>query len=289
MHSRCLHKWLLSSTFFPGPVPTPVALARCALNSSQSFQRVRPIFWSNRPKAYITRTANWDAFPNGEREVDDTGVQCTAEDTVPKKVVANWDAHEPEGAAPRLWAGSATNTRVSFITMQTLGPSPSHGGSAVSLIACHRFTFPKHRIANHRLPLQALTCSASSIPSPSQPAVQNGCCQPVAQSPNPIPLFSCPPPSSSLLLPPPRSSSLLLPGRWGNSRSPAYATLSEHPFMRRHTSSDKRKQRARTAWGAELPGLEAVVDVFVKYCQGEVKLLPWAEMEDLHPETGPIK
>lgn len=77
-------------------------------------------------------------------------------------------------------------------------------------------------------------------------------------------------------------------GRWGNSRSPAYATLSEHPFMRRHTGSDKRKERARVAWGAELPGLDAVVDVFVKYCSGEVKLLPWAEMEELHPETGPI-
>ncbi|XP_055388622.1 methylenetetrahydrofolate reductase (NADPH)-like [Condylostylus longicornis] len=26
---------------------------------------VRPIFWSNRPKSYIHRTANWDDFPNG--------------------------------------------------------------------------------------------------------------------------------------------------------------------------------------------------------------------------------
>jgi hypothetical protein len=79
------------------------------------------------------------------------------------------------------------------------------------------------------------------------------------------------------------------PGRWGNSRSPAYATLSEHPFMRRHTSNDKRRERARAAWGAALPSLEAVTDVFVRYCQGDAKVLPWAEMEDLHPETGPIK
>ncbi|KIZ07768.1 5,10-methylenetetrahydrofolate reductase [Monoraphidium neglectum] len=78
-------------------------------------------------------------------------------------------------------------------------------------------------------------------------------------------------------------------GRWGNSRSPAYATLSEHPFMRRHTSNDKRRERARAAWGAALPSLEAVTDVFVRYCQGDAKVLPWAEMEDLHPETGPIK
>lgn len=26
---------------------------------------VRPIFWSQRPKSYIQRTASWDEFPNG--------------------------------------------------------------------------------------------------------------------------------------------------------------------------------------------------------------------------------
>lgn len=78
-------------------------------------------------------------------------------------------------------------------------------------------------------------------------------------------------------------------GRWGNAASPAYATLSEHPFMRRHTGSDKRRERAVAAWGAELPGLDAVTDVFVRYCRGDAKVLPWAEMEDLHPETGPIR
>jgi len=26
---------------------------------------VRPIFWSHRPKSYVTRTASWDEFPNG--------------------------------------------------------------------------------------------------------------------------------------------------------------------------------------------------------------------------------
>ena len=58
--------------------------------------------------------------------------------------------------------------------------------------------------------------------------------------------------------------------------------------MRRHTSNDKRRERARAAWGAELSGVQSVVDVFVAYCCGEVKLLPWAEMEELHPESGTI-
>lgn len=27
--------------------------------------QVRPIFWSNRPQSYISRTKDWDSFPNG--------------------------------------------------------------------------------------------------------------------------------------------------------------------------------------------------------------------------------
>jgi hypothetical protein len=59
--------------------------------------------------------------------------------------------------------------------------------------------------------------------------------------------------------------------------------------MRRHTGNDKRRERARAAWGAELEDVAAVTAVFVGYCTGDVKVLPWAEMEDLHAETGPIK
>jgi len=32
---------------------------------SRQKEEVRPIFWSNRPKSYIHRTASWDDFPNG--------------------------------------------------------------------------------------------------------------------------------------------------------------------------------------------------------------------------------
>jgi hypothetical protein len=28
-------------------------------------QTIRPIFWSNRPKAYLHRTLDWDTFPSG--------------------------------------------------------------------------------------------------------------------------------------------------------------------------------------------------------------------------------
>ena len=59
--------------------------------------------------------------------------------------------------------------------------------------------------------------------------------------------------------------------------------------MRRHTSSGKRRERALAAWGAELAGVQSVVDVFASYCRGDIKLLPWAEMEDLHAESEPIK
>lgn len=78
-------------------------------------------------------------------------------------------------------------------------------------------------------------------------------------------------------------------GRWGNSRSPAYGTLSDYQFMRRHTANDKRREAARAAWGAELAGEDDVADVFVRYCKGEIPILPWAELEGLHKETSLIR
>lgn len=32
---------------------------------TRSKEDVRPIFWANRPKSYLQRTATWDEFPNG--------------------------------------------------------------------------------------------------------------------------------------------------------------------------------------------------------------------------------
>jgi len=36
-----------------------------ALNMRKSSEHVRPIFWSNRPTSYMSRTSSWDDFPNG--------------------------------------------------------------------------------------------------------------------------------------------------------------------------------------------------------------------------------
>lgn len=57
-------------------------------------------------------------------------------------------------------------------------------------------------------------------------------------------------------------------GRWGNSASPAYGTLSDYQFMRRHTANEKRAEKAKAAWGTSLTSLQDVYDVFVKYTSG---------------------
>jgi methylenetetrahydrofolate reductase (NADPH) len=33
--------------------------------SGRSNEEVRPIFWAIKPKSYISRTQEWDEFPNG--------------------------------------------------------------------------------------------------------------------------------------------------------------------------------------------------------------------------------
>ncbi|KAG2433005.1 hypothetical protein HXX76_008732 [Chlamydomonas incerta] len=68
-------------------------------------------------------------------------------------------------------------------------------------------------------------------------------------------------------------------GRWGNTRSPAYGALSDHQFMRRHSTSEARREKARAAWGAAPATVDDVKQVFVKYINGEVSMLPWSEME----------
>lgn len=46
-------------------VPRPLPWRHVPASGQRAQERVRPIFWSNRPRSYISRTANWDAFPNG--------------------------------------------------------------------------------------------------------------------------------------------------------------------------------------------------------------------------------
>ena len=45
-------------------------------------------------------------------------------------------------------------------------------------------------------------------------------------------------------------------------------TLSDYQFMRRHTGSQKRAEKAKEAWGASLNSLQDVYRVFTKYTSG---------------------
>lgn len=60
--------------------------------------------------------------------------------------------------------------------------------------------------------------------------------------------------------------------RWGNAKSPAYGTLNDYQFMRRHTSSSKRAEKAKQCWGASLNKTDDVAKVFVKYSEGQCVL-----------------
>lgn len=58
--------------------------------------------------------------------------------------------------------------------------------------------------------------------------------------------------------------------RWGNAKSPAYGTLSDYQFMRRHSASQKWLEKAKAAWGASLSSVADVIAVFVNYCSGQL-------------------
>ena len=57
--------------------------------------------------------------------------------------------------------------------------------------------------------------------------------------------------------------------RWGNAHSPAYGTLSDYQFMRRHSTSSKRREKARQQWGESLDSIQDIIEVFVRYTSGE--------------------
>ena len=42
-----------------------ISLLFQSLTSKRRTETTRPIFWSNRQRSYVTRTADWDEFPNG--------------------------------------------------------------------------------------------------------------------------------------------------------------------------------------------------------------------------------
>ena len=146
---------------------------RPATNVKRTAEAVRPIFWSNRPKAYLNRTADWDSFPSG---------RC----------------------APSLLTACGITFWSTF-----LAPTPS----------CST------EVGVSSIEHAATTCR-----------LKVNCLGPV--------------------------------GRWGNAKSPAYGTLNDYQFMRRHTSSEKRQEKARAAWGSNLDSIDSIIKVFVKYTKG---------------------
>lgn len=60
-------------------------------------------------------------------------------------------------------------------------------------------------------------------------------------------------------------------GRWGDARSPAYGDVDAYGVKLRHTNEE-----ARELWG-EPRDLAEVENLFIKFCQGQLKALPWSE------------
>lgn len=112
--------------------------------SEREQESVRPIYWSNRPKSYLTRTREWDDFPNGRwgdsrspsfgaldnyyligkaQKNDKIKEQCLAQWGVPKtlediqKVFSNFC----EGKINRLpWCEMPVQAETSFISKELM-------------------------------------------------------------------------------------------------------------------------------------------------------------------------
>lgn len=75
-------------------------------------------------------------------------------------------------------------------------------------------------------------------------------------------------------------------GRWGDSRSPAYGELSHAHLFPRHTVVGGR-ERFLSFWGESLLEEREVFEVFARYIEGKIPMLPWCEMA-LQEETSVI-
>nr|AAL91367.2 chimera1 [synthetic construct]WBT04607.1 Met13 [synthetic construct] len=70
-------------------------------------------------------------------------------------------------------------------------------------------------------------------------------------------------------------------GRWGDSHSAAYSTLSDYQFAR-PKGRDKKLQQE---WVVPLKSIEDVQEKFKELCIGNLKSSPWSELDGLQPET----
>lgn len=60
-------------------------------------------------------------------------------------------------------------------------------------------------------------------------------------------------------------------GRWGDARSPAYGDVDAYGVKLRYTPEE-----ALEIWGRP-ESLEAIKELFVNFCAGKIKALPWSE------------
>ncbi|KAI6698967.1 hypothetical protein NL676_019086 [Syzygium grande] len=70
-------------------------------------------------------------------------------------------------------------------------------------------------------------------------------------------------------------------GRWGDSRSAAYGTLTDYQFMRPRA----RDKKLHEEWVVRLNSVEDVNEKFKKFCLGKLRSSPWSELDGIQPET----
>lgn len=73
-------------------------------------------------------------------------------------------------------------------------------------------------------------------------------------------------------------------GRWGDNRSPAYGELSDSHFFR---PVEGKKEDLLAMWGDVLCSEQDVFEVFARYLEGRIPIIPWCESA-LQAETIPL-
>ena len=73
-------------------------------------------------------------------------------------------------------------------------------------------------------------------------------------------------------------------GRWGDSRSAAFGSMSDNYLARLDRNGPKNKDACIKLWGIPA-NLGDVTSVFVKFCTGAIDRLPWSETPGLDSET----
>jgi len=75
-------------------------------------------------------------------------------------------------------------------------------------------------------------------------------------------------------------------GRWGDITSPTFGELNQYHAIRAGSKSDKVKARRKKLWG-EPKSIMDITKIFVSFCEGKIKSLPWCEIP-LAIESGQI-